>query len=379
MKSQVWSERKVAIVGVGTTKQGLHPGKSAYELAVAALKSAIDDAGITDKSRIDGLLGGRQFTDGTGIDPMEMSRLLGLEPRVTGALDYGTGGFTTQYGAMLIATGTCDLVACVFGRNPSNPMEGLSGGRAYNHDHGFVNSASVAALGWTQHMARYGTTEEALGHVMLNARNHARLNPIAAWTDPLTIEDYLAQPYVIWPFRSYDICKVTAGAVAIIMARGDIARDMAKQPVFMHAVGRQQAPRLLEDEDHFLCRNMRGAASQVYSAAGMTPKDIDALYISDASTAAVLLTLENFGFCDEGECGDFVKRGAIGLGGELPVNTSGGQLSEGYLVGWLHHAELVRQLRGECGERQVRGAKVAQYCTTGRIREDFLSSIYVTD
>ena len=136
---------------------------------------------------------------------------------------------------------------------------------------------------------------------------------------------------------------------------------------------------ILDNEDHFLCRGMRSAAAQVYGAAGMTPKDVDVLLVSDASTVAIPLTLENYGFCEEGGSPDFIRSGAIGPGGSIPVNTHGGQLSEGYLVGWLHHAELVRQLRGECGERQVPGARVAQYTTTGRFREDYLSSIYVTE
>ena len=167
--------------------------------------------------------------------------------------------------------------------------------------------------------------------------------------------------------------------VAIVMASAAIARDLRRTPVYLHAVGRQQTPAILDNEDHFLCRGMRSAAAQVYGAAGMTPKDVDVLLVSDASTVAIPLTLENYGFCEEGGSPDFIRSGAIGPGGSIPVNTHGGQLSEGYLVGWLHHAELVRQLRGECGERQVPGARVAQYTTTGRFREDYLSSIYVTE
>ena len=101
--------------------------------------------------------------------------------------------------------------------------------------------------------------------------------------------------------------------------------------------------------------------------------------VSDACSAAVVHTLENYGFCGEGEACGFMQSGAIELGGALPVNPSGGQLGEGYLVGWLQHAELVRQLRGECGVRQVTDARIAQYCATGRRREDFLSSLYVVE
>ena len=118
-------------------------------------------------------------------------------------------------------------------------------------------------------------------------------------------------------------------------------------------------------------------ATQVYGSS-IGPGDVDVLVISDASTAAIPQTLENFGFCEEGSSEDFIVGGAIDLGGRLPVNPDGGQLSGGYLVGWLHHVELVRQLRGEAGPRQVPTASVGQYCTTGRFLEDYLSSIYVT-
>jgi acetyl-CoA acetyltransferase len=379
MAEQIWSKNRVAIIGVGTTRQGVHDGVSVYQLGLQAVRAALDDAGIEDRSRIDAMLTARQL-DGSGIDPLDMSRLMGINPRVTGFLDYGTGGFTTQYGAMLIATGVCDIVVCAFARNPPGAMHALSGAATYDADTGLVNAAAASAFGWTQHMARYGSTEETLGRVMVTARQYAAMNPIAAWREPLTLEDYLAQPYLMKPLRSYDIVKVTAGAVAVVLARGDIARDMRKTPVYLHAVGRKQTPSVLDNADHFLCHGMRGAAAQVYGAAGMTPKDIDLLLVSDASTVAIPLTLENYGFCCEGGSPAFIASGAIGPGGRLPVNTHGGQLSEGYLVGWLHHAELVRQLRGECGERQVAGSpKVAQYTTTGRLREDYLSSIYVTD
>ncbi len=378
MSGQAWSDRKVAIVGVGTTRQGLHPGKTSYQLVVEAMKAALDDAGIRDKNRINGLIGARQF-DGSGVDAVTLSRYLGLNPRVTGSLDYGTCGFSFHYAAMLVATGVCDLVACVYGRNPLGAMVDLSGAITYDADHGYFNAGGTAALGWSQHMARYGTTEAALADVMVAARRHANLNPIAAWTGPFTHKDYFAQPYLIWPFRSSDICKLAAGGVAILLGSAQVARDLAKPPVWLHAVGRQQGVRGLENEDHFLCHGMRDVAEQVYGAAGMTPKDIDVLFIYDAASSAVLHTIENYGFCPEGGSEEFVRGGAIEIGGKLPINLNGGHLSEGYLVGWLHHAELARQLRGECEDRQVTGARVAQYCTTGGFREHYASSIYVTD
>ncbi|HEX2546965.1 MAG TPA: thiolase family protein [Ramlibacter sp.] len=374
--SQVWERHEVAVVGVGATRQGDHPDRDAYLLALDAFRDALADAGIADRHRIDGVLTSRQLS---GIDPVQFCRMVGMNPRVTGDLDYSTGGFLTQYAAMLVATGTCEMVACVYGRNLQGSTGKLCGIYDYDFDRGLVNANAVFAIGWSQYRARYGAGDEVLGHVAIAAHRHAGLNPIAAWPEPLTMEQYLADPYVVWPLRSWDIARVTAGGIALIFTRREIARDLAKTPVYLHAVGRQQAPRLYENDDQLLCRGMRSAAAQAYGAAGIRPGDIDALFVSDASSAAIIHTLENYGFCAEGEASDFVRDRGIEIGGKLPVNTSGGQLGEGYLVGWLQHAELVRQLRGECGDRQVAGAKVAQYCATGRQREDFLTSIYVTE
>lgn len=374
--SQIWERHEVAVVGVGTTRQGDHPDRDAYLLGLDAFQAAMADAGITDRHRIDGVVTSRQLS---GIDPVQFCRQVGMNPRVTGDLDYSTGGFLTQYAAMLVATGACEMVACVYGRNLVGSTGQLCGIADYDFDRGLVNANAIFAIGWSQYRARHGAGDEVLGHVAIAAHRHAALNPNAAWPQPLTMEQYLAAPYVVSPLREWDIARITAGGVALIFTRREIARDLAKTPVYLHAVGRQQATRLYENDDQLLCPGMRSAGAQAYAAAGMQPADIDALYISDASSAAIVHTLENYGFCAEGEGGEFVRDGGIELGGRLPVNTSGGQLGEGYLVGWLQHAELVRQLRGECGARQVPGAKIAQYCATGRQREDFLTSIYVTE
>ena len=375
MSQQIWQQNPVAIVGVGATPQAAHVGVSAYQLSVASLKLAMQDAGIEHKNQIHGVLTSRQLG---GIDPIELSRTLGMNPRVTGDLDYSTGGFTTQYAAMLIATGFCDVVACVYGRNVENSFGKLCGVATYDLDTGFVNANAVFAMGWQRHMQKYGTNEKALGHIAIAAHKHAALNPLAAWPQPLTMDDYLADEFAVWPLRNYDIARITAGAVTIILARGDMAKDMAKKPVYLQSVGRQQAARMYENDEHLLCWGMKDCAKQAYTNIGLQPQDIDVLCISDACTAAVMHTLENYGFCGEGESGDFVKDGAIELGGAIPVNPHGGQIGEGYLVGWLHHVELVRQLRGEAGPRQIANASVAQYCATGRQRLDFLTSIYST-
>ncbi len=363
----------MAVAGVGATRQGRHD-EDAYHLAVQALRAALDDAGLR-KNDLDGVLTARQF-DGSGIGSLEFSQLIGVNPRVNGALDYGTGGYTTQYAAFLVASGVCEVVACVYGRNPGAQVGELSGAALLDPVYGYTNAAALPALGWTEYMSRYGGTDVTLGQIAVIERDNARRNPNAAHASPLSLDDYLAEPYIIWPLRPLDIAVVTAGAAAVIVTTADRARDCPKPPVYFEAVGRQQAPRRLQTDGYFMSRPMQSVARQVYGSAGIGPEDIDVLALSDASTVAVVQTLENYGFCGEGEAADFVASGAISRGGKLPVNTDGGQLSGGYLVGWLHQVELVRQLRGEAAERQVRGARYGQYCTTGGAREHYLSTIY---
>lgn len=364
---------KVAIVGVGMTHQGDHGDVPDQVLALHALQEAMADAGIEDKHRIDAILGARQY-DGSGIDAVAFGRTLGITPAWSGALDYPVAGFTLHYAAMLIASGACGLVAVVYARNPQGAMRELSGAQSYDLSHGFVNAAAVHALAWSAHMARHGTTTDVLGRIAVAQRAHARLNPLSSWHDPLTLDDYRRDPLVIEPLRELDICKVTAGGVAILLAAPDIARDCAKTPVEVLALGRE-ASHGLERGHHMSFFEAPRIADELFAAGGVAREDVDALYVYDPTTVAVAGALENFGFCPPGGCEDFVGDGSVlGLRGRLPLNTHGGHLSEGYLVGFTHHVELVRQLRGECGERQVPQARVALYTGGGGVRAQYFQS-----
>jgi len=364
---------KVSIVGVGMTRQGDHGDASPPLLALQALKEAMADAGIEDKHRIDGLLGAKQY-DGSGIDAVALGRSLGITPPYAGAVDYPTAGFTLHYAAALIAAGFCKLVAVVYARNPAGAMRELSGAQEYDLEHGFFNAAAVHGLAWSAHMAKHGTTTDVLGRIAVKLREHAALNPLAAWTDPLRFEDYRRAEPLIAPLRELDICKVTAGGVALLLASPEVARDCARPPIDFVAAGRQATHGFERGEQMSSLSDPR-IGPELFATAGMTAKDIDLLYVYDPCTVSIATALENYGFCEPGGCERFVGDGqAIGLDGALPVNTHGGHLSEGYLVGFTHHVELVRQLRGECGPRQVRDARVALYAGGGGVRPQFYQS-----
>jgi hypothetical protein len=214
-------------------------------------------------------------------------------------------------------------------------------------------------------MALHGVTPAQLGEIAVAERRFAQLNDNAIMREPLSIDQYLEGRYICAPLRLNDYCLVNDGGVALIVTTADRARRLARRPVFVSGIGRSDMnrdatslrPRLFD----FYHTAHRAAAEQVYGAASAGPQDMDVVGIYDSFSAHVLYALEGFGYCGDGEAARFIANGAIGPGGRLPVNTSGGHLSESYMQGWNHQVELVRQLRGEAGARQVDGARRGHY------------------
>ncbi|MDE2333557.1 MAG: thiolase family protein [Rhodospirillales bacterium] len=369
---------KVAMVAAYATQQGEHPDKTAWDLGLEAFRGALQQSGIK-RDRIDGLLT-ETTQDGSGqMEPTRFGQMVGLNPRASGSLHYATAGFTTAYAAGLIASGQCQVVACVYGTNQrTSKFRFHRASDPFGAPYGFLNPAGFAGLGYQRYLHKYDrlADRDKIGAVAIAQRKHAMLNPIALRREPMTWEDYRADRFVVWPLRRSDICLITDGGVCFILADAEIAADLTDHPIYLQGIGRQDALRMLENEDHLLIPHMKSTATQIYERTGVGPRDLDALYVQDAHAPAVILTLENYGFCGEGEALDWIQDGRIELGGELPVNTHGGQLSEGYMVGWLHQVEMFRQLRGEAGARQVPDCELVQFCATGGFREFTLSLVY---
>jgi len=232
---------------------------------------------------------------------------------------------------------------------------------------GPVYGAAVAAQ---RYFHMYGGSNEDLAPIAVALRKHARLNPLAVRKDPMTIESYLKSRWIMEPLRLFDCCQNNDGGACIIVTSAERARDLKKPPVYISGMqGVHAGPQF-----HNLTLPGLGVAQQevykykptkedlyAYEMAGITHKDVDALITYDAFSPLVLFGLERFGFCGPGEAREFVKDGRIELGGELPVNTSGGLLSEGHVVGWNLFIEAVNQLRHDCGARQVKDAEIIQY------------------
>jgi acetyl-CoA acetyltransferase len=213
-------------------------------------------------------------------------------------------------------------------------------------------------------MALYGTTEEQLGWVSVSQREWAQMNPLAVFREPLSIEDYLASPYVVAPLRRHDLTVISDGGTAIIVTSAERAKDMASVPVYQLSMAQQSAIRNEQNEDKLMRPWIGEIASRLYANAGLSPREVDIAYMQDGTSVWVLQMLEWYGFCKLGDAGPFLAEGHTRPGGSLPVNTHGGQLSESYTHNWMHLYEAVRQLRGQCGVRQVPNARVALYAQT---------------
>lgn len=338
---------------------------TADEIAVDALRLALDDAGL-DKRDLDGLITCKSF-GGSGIDT-EIGRLAGLNPRYSATLDYGTCNFSLHLAAMAIATGMATTIALVYGTNQRTAGNRFRTPAGSGADalalHGFHNIAGQGAMAFTRHAHLYGTTEEQLGWVAVTEREHAQLNPAAIFQAPLTIDGYLAEPYLVAPLRRSDVCMISDGGACLIVTASDRTAAVAPRPVYLLAMDQATGLRQYQNPDNLLRPWVRQMSESVFESAGIARSDVDVLFIQDPVSVWVLQMLELFGYCGAGESGPFVAEGRIRLGAQIPVNTNGGQLSESYLWGWLHLCEAVRQLRGECGPRQVADARFAQYCST---------------
>jgi acetyl-CoA acetyltransferase len=377
---------KVAIVGIGTTGFGRFAERSASDMANEALSAALVDAGL-ERGEIDGLVS--QIGSPRGLDYDELARLLALDLRYA-SQTWAHGRFCAtviQQATMAVTTGIAEIVACVavfrnsaFTRHGTEGFPGFEenfreggGPHAETPHTGLLAPIGGAAMSARRYMHRYDVAPGALAAIALACRGHAALNPLAAKREKLTLDDYLASPFICEPLRRLDCSVPVDTAAVIIVTRADRAKKLNKQPIYIESFqGLAGGPNEFVFGQPGLGINQRdifdyaplGAGEPVFTKAGVTPDDIDTLHCYDGFSPQVLWTLERFGFVPPGKAADWVQGGRIALGGELPVNTSGGHLSEGHSNGWGQTLEIVRQLRGAAGDRQISDCHRALWATT---------------
>ena len=363
---------RACIAGIGETEYsrgGPNSERSLLSLQLEAATRAIADAGLTNKD-VDAILPSQY-----GRPAEELAANLGVEELRYAATVFMGGASPVaclQTAAMAIAVGVATNVLIVTGFNfySSRRVQALSGvstaplawiANDYYVPHGVVAPAQWYSLIARRHMHEFGTTCEQLGAVAVAMRKHAQLNDRALMHGKaLTLEDYLASPILFGPYRLLDCCLETDGAAAIVVTAAERAGDARQKPVFLSGVATGHpypADDITNRKDIFEI-GLTHAAPRALAMAGVEHKEIDFAQIYDCFTFEAIQQIEEMGFCRRGEGGAFVEGGRIELGGELPVNTHGGLLSEAHTLGMNHITEAVRQLRGEGGARQVKDARV---------------------
>jgi acetyl-CoA acetyltransferase len=359
---------QVAIIGVGDTEVGVVRHLSGTELQVKAARLALQDAGVS-KDQVDGLITGRPMVEPRTHHAEMLAEYMQIFPGHCVTATGGGGTTITYLAAEAIASGRCEMVVATVGdnqlsgltRNKAVQMMSETGHPQFEQPFG-LTVPGYHALVANAHAHAYGTTMEQRAAVAVACRKHASLGSAAHMRDPITIDDVLNSKMISHPLHLLDCSLVSDGGAAIVMTSAERARDFKKKPVYLLGVG----------EGHWhehvsAARSLTTSAATVsgacaYKMAGLGPKDIDVAELYDCFTSVVIIELEDLGFCAKGEGGRFVEDGRIELGGELPINTHGGLLSychSGAPAGIFHVTEAVRQLRGECGPRQVKDAEVA--------------------
>ncbi len=367
---------KTAIVGIGHTEYSRDSGRSELTLACEAIGAAIADAGLTPAD-IDGIT---KYTMDNN-DPIDIARNLGIpELRFAGEVNYGGGGGpvgTILMAAMAVATGQAKAVVAFRAMNErsgrgtprfgqASAAEGASGLHSYQAPYGLFSPAQMVALAARRHMHLYGTESRHFGEIAVTCRHHANLNPNAMmYGRPMTIDDHQNSRMIASPLHLLDCCLETDGGAALVITTADRARDLKHPPTYISGIGfgagHWNHRSIVKDMDSVHSESTV-IAKHVFRDAGITHQDIDVLFIYDHFTPLVLMAIEDYGFCKRGEGKDFVSNGRLRWpDGELPMNTSGGNLSEGYMHGMQNTIEAVRQLRGvaRCQVKNARHAFVS--------------------
>ena len=377
-----------AVIGIGASTFERNPDRSVFEMVGGALTAALDDAGL-DKEAIDGLC--VQIGSPRGADYDSIAQTFGLSVRYA-SQTWPHGRFSATvltHAAMAIHTGLATRVVCLMAMKNSdlgrigeanNPFfyEQFreNGGPHGEEGHiGMSSPVAGAALALDLYCRRYGKERDLLSAIPLAFRRHAQRTPDAVMRDKaMTLADYLDSKPIVDPIRLFDCSLVGDGAVCLILGKAADA-SASQRPVRLTGMQGVRASREsfvfapeglgIAQQSHKRRTFSETRQQEVYRMAGLTPETVDVLGVYDSFSPLALYAFEEFGFCGPGEGLDWIQDGRIEIGGAMPTNTSGGQLSQAQMNGWGQIREIVQQLRGQAGARQVADARTGLWCSIG--------------
>jgi acetyl-CoA acetyltransferase len=352
-----------AIVGAAESDIGqVGPGFNVIDLMAQGITRALDDCGLGLKD-VDGLI---SSCTQSRTSPLNLAEYLGMSPSYIDGTIIGGSSFMfhIQHAMAALRLGLCNVAVIAYGstqRSVGRQQASVREINPYETPYRPFLPSTAYALAASRHMHEFGTTREQMAAVAVAARQWALKNPVAWEKKPLTIEEVLGARMVSYPFTVRDICLVTDGGGAIVLVSPERAKSLKKKPVYVLGQGQSITHANISSMPDLTTTGARESGRQAYAMAGLAAKDIDVVELYDAFTINTILFLEDLGFCKKGEGGGFVTGGRIAPGGSLPVNTNGGGLSYCHpgMYGLFLLIEAVRQLRGECGERQIAGAETA--------------------
>ncbi len=346
------------------------------ELEARVITAALTDAGLS-LGDVDGLC---TCTGGTLMHSVELAEYLGIAPRFTDATQTGGAsyGLYIEHAAAAIAAGEAETVVIVYASTPRAARKRGEKGLGvfatperleWETPFGVMLPISAYALAANRHMATYGTTAEQLAQIAVDTRRWAAMNERAHLRDTITVQDVLDSGFIAEPLHKLECCLVTDGAAALVVTSAERAREQAKPPAFVLGAASAASHAMISQMPDLTVTPGALSGPAAFRAAGLAPADIDVVELYDSFTITVLLALEDLGFCPKGDGGPFVGDGALGPGGALPGQTSGGGLAFTHpgAFGAFLLVEATRQLRGESGERQVADAKTAVAHGTGGV------------
>lgn len=353
----------VAIVGAAESDLGaVAQGMSPLDLMAQGILRALDDCGLK-LADVDAVF---SAATQSRMATTALVEYLGIQPRYQDCTYMGGSSFMTllAHAQGAIEAGLCEVAVITYGSTQRTAGRTNVAPRDYvPYETPFrpVLPVSAYALAASRHMHEFGTAREQLAEIAVAARAWALLNPAAWEKKPLTVAEVLASRMVCHPLTVRDCCLVTDGGGAIVVTSAARAHQLRKPPVFILGAGEALSHLTISNMADLTTTAARRSGDAAYAMAGLRPEDIDVVEVYDAFTMTTLLFLEDLGFCPKGEGGRFVQDGAIAPGGRLPVNTNGGGLSYCHpgMYGLFVLIEAVRQLRGECGARQVPGCETA--------------------